>query len=141
MSGDPFPNNFPAGRLRQVAEECGATVYAEQPARISRTTVYADLVIEKEGRRIVGKVEPSCRRVRQDVGTAVALGAQLLLIVTPDALTAQACRRRLRRLRPVGARLNVMACPLGAALEILRQALTAQCGPAAPVASNPRKES
>ena len=141
MSGDPFPNNVPAGRLRQVAEECGATVYAEQPARIGQTTCYADLVIEKDGRRIVGKVEPSCRRVGQDVGTAVALGAHLLLIVTPDAPTAQACRRRLRRLPPVGARLNVMACPLGAALEILRQALTDPRGPAAPVACNPRRES
>jgi hypothetical protein len=109
--------------------------------QIGPTTWYADLAIEKDGRRIVGKVEPSCRRVGQDVGTAAALGAQLLLIVTPDPLTAQACRRRLRRLPPVGARFTVMACPLGAALEILRQALTAERGLAAPVACNLRKAS
>lgn len=141
MRGDPSPNTVPADRLRRVAEECGASVCAEQSVRVGKTNCYAELVFEKDGRRIVGKVEPSCRQARKEVDTAVALDAQLLLIVTPDAPTAHACRRQLRRHPHVGSRLNVIACPLGAALEILRQTLTPPRGPAAPVARNPGKES
>ncbi len=125
----PSHNDTLVGRLRQVAEQCGATVYTEQPPRIGRSVCDVDLVIEKDGRRIVGKVESFCRRVGRAVDIAVALGAQLLLIVTPDSLTAQACRRQLRRHAPPAAQINVIVCPLGAALDILRQVLDDSDGP------------
>jgi hypothetical protein len=125
----PSHNDTLVGRLRQVAEERGATVYTEQPPRIGKSDGDVDLVVQKDGRRIVGKVESFCRRVGQDVDTAVALGAHLLLIITPDSLTAQACRRQLRRHAPPAAQINVIACPLGAALDILRQVLNDFDGP------------
>jgi len=125
VRADLSHNDILVGRLRLVAEACGATVYSEQPVQIANTTCYADLVVEKDGRRIVSAAEQSCRRVDNDVRKAVALGAQLLLIVTPDSFTAQSCRRRLRRHPPLVAKIKVIACPLGAALEILRQALDA----------------
>jgi hypothetical protein len=141
VRGDYFHNEILPRPLDQVGKECAATVYVEHPVRIGGTTCYADRVFEKGGRRIVVEVKQLCRGTDNDVRKAVALNAQLLLMVTPDALTAQACRRQLRRHPPGDAKLKVIACPLGAAVEILRQALTAPHSPAAPVAHSPRTES
>jgi len=132
VRGDLSHNDILFGRLRQVAEACGATIYSDQTVQTGDTTCYADLVLEKDGRRIIGAAEQSYRRVDHDVRKAVALGAQLLLIVTPDSLTAQRCRRKLRRHPPLAAKIKVIACPLGAALEILRQALGASHSQPAP---------
>ena len=140
MRADLSHNDILVGRLRQVAEACGATVYSEQPVQIANITRYADLVVEKDGRRIVGAAEQSYRRVDNHVRKAVALGAQLLLIVTPDSFTAQRCRRQLRRHPPLVAKIKVIACPLGAALEILRQALDASRNQPALGAPLPRRQ-
>ena len=113
-----------AGRLRETAEECGATVREEQPVRMDGTVSYADLVITKDGLIIVCEPEQSRHRVLNDVRKAAVLGAHLLLIVTPDSLTAQSCRRQLRRCPPLDSKIKVICCPLGSALEILRQTLT-----------------
>jgi hypothetical protein len=96
--------------------------------------------MEKDGRRIVGAAERSSHRVDNDVRKAVALGAQLLLIVTPDSLAAHKCRRQLRRHPPLAAKVKVIACPLGAALEILRQVLDASRSQPAPGAPQPRTQ-
>ena len=140
MRGDFAHNDILIGRLRQVAEACGATVCSEQPVQIANTTSDPDLVVEKNGRRIVGVAGQSHRRVENDVRKAVALGAQLLLIVTPDSFTAQRCRRQLRRLPYLAAKIKVIPCPLGAALEILRQALDASRSQPAPGAPQPRTQ-
>jgi len=135
MRGGFLHNEVLVRRLRQVAQECGAVVHLEAPVRIDGVVNYIDLAIEKGGQVTVCEPEQSWRRVDNDVRKAVAFGAQRLLIVTPDSHTAQACRRQLRRHAPSGARLQVIACPLGAALEILRQALNSI--PNAPVAPVP----
>lgn len=140
MTGDLSHNDILVGRLRQVAEACGATTYSGQPVQIGDTTCYADRVMEKDGRRIVGAAERSSHRVDNDVRKAVALGAQLLLIVTPDSLAAHKCRRQLRRHPPLAAKVKVIACPLGAALEILRQVLDASRSQPAPGAPQPRTQ-
>jgi hypothetical protein len=62
--------------------------------------------------------------VENDRAKAIALGARRLLIATPDARTAHACRRALRRFPPALPELTIIICPLGAALEILRQVLS-----------------
>jgi hypothetical protein len=140
MRGDFFHNEVLVRRLKQVAEECGATVSTERPVRIDGSVSYADLVIEKYGEVTVCEPELSWRRVGNDRRKAEALGAHLLLIATPDALTAQACRRQLRRLPRPETRIKVIACPLGAALEILRQTLTAGHRQPASLAPNQTKE-
>jgi len=127
-------------RLRKVAEECGATVHSEQPVRMDGTVSYADLVMTKDGRITVCEPEQSRHRVSNDVRKAVAIGAQLLLIVTPDSLTAQSCRRQLRRCPPLDAKLKVIVCPLGSALEILRQTLSAGSSRPASLPPNDRKD-
>lgn len=140
MRGDPFHNDILVGQLRQVAEACGGNVFTERPVPMDGSVRYADLVVEKNGQVTVCEAEQSRHRVGNDVRKAVALGAHLLLIVTPDAPTAQACRRQLRRLPRLEAKLKVIICPLGAALEILRVTLTTgQCQPTT-VAPNQEKE-
>ena len=122
-----------------MGEECGATVRAEQPVRMNGTISFADLVITKDGRIIVCEPEQSRHRVLNDVRKAVAIGAHLLLIVTPDSLTAQSCRRQLRRCPPLDSKLKVICCPLGAALEILRQTLGTSGSQPAALPPNERK--
>lgn len=138
MRGDSFHNDILVRRLHQVAEECGAVVQTEAPVPLDGNVGYADLLIEKSGRRVVGEAEQTWHRVGNDVRKAVALGAELLLIATPDSVTAQACRRQLRRQTPPDSKLKVIICPLGAALEILRQTLSAQAGAPAPVPPDPK---
>ena len=140
MRGDSFHNNILVGRLRKVAEECGAKVSTERPVPIDGSVCYADLVVEKNGQVTVCEAEQSRHRVGNDRCKAVAFGAGLLLIATPDAPTAQACRRQLRRLPRLEAKLKVIICPLGAALEILRATLTTHCAQPAPGTPNLRKE-
>jgi hypothetical protein len=140
VKADLSHNDILVGRLRQVAEASGATVYSEQPVRIGDTACYAGLVVEKDGRHIVGVAKQSYRRVDNDVRKAVALGAQLLLIVTPDSFTAQKCRRQLSRHPPLAAKTTVIACTLGAALEILRQALDASRSLPLPGAPHPKTQ-
>jgi len=141
MRGDYCHNDILVRPLRQVAEECAATVCVEQLVRLGQGAIgYADLVIRKAGHTTLCEAEQSWRRVGNDLRKAIALGADLLLIATPDEPTAQACRRQLRRCPHTDAKLRVIVCPLGAALEILRATLSAVPGQAAPVAPNPRKE-
>ena len=142
MRGDHLHNVILVRQLRQVGEECGATVTAEQPVPIEGNVSYADLLIEKGGQRIVCEAETTWRRcgVDNDVRKAVALGAQLLLIATPDTLTAQACRRQLRNHLPQNKKLKVIACPLGSASEILRQTLNAIPDRPAPTATGSGEE-
>jgi hypothetical protein len=125
MRGGFCHNEILTRRLRRVAEECHAVVTTEAPVRIDDTVCYADLVIEKNGAITVCELEDCCRRVRADLRKATALRALLLLIATPDALTAHACRRQLRRCPDSDSALKVIICPLGAAVEILRATLTA----------------
>jgi hypothetical protein len=142
MRGGFLHNEVLVKRLRQMAQECGAAVHLEAPVRIDGVVNYIDLAIEKGGQVTVCEPEQSWRRVDNDVRKAVAFGAQRLLIVTPDSHTAQACRRQLRRHTLSGAKLQVIACPLGAALEILRQALdNTPNAPAAPLPPGQGKES
>jgi len=140
MRGDPFHNEILVGRLRQIAEECGATVSTERPVPIDGSVSYADLVIEKDGQVTVCEAEQTRHGVGNDRRKAVALGARLLLIATPDSLTAQACRRQLRRCPPLDAKLKVIVCPLGAALEILRQTLNADSSRPAALPPNERND-
>jgi hypothetical protein len=140
MRGEFF-HNYMVHRLRQVGVECGAKVSVELLVRLDDDTIgYADLVVRKGG--FLGACEPeqSGRRAGNDRRKAIAIGANLLLIATPDARTAQACRRELRRHPQPDAKLKVIVCPLGAALEILRATLNAADWPARPVTPNPRKE-
>jgi hypothetical protein len=142
MKVEDCHNDTSARQLRQVGEKCGAIVTAAQPLPVKGNDNNLELPMEKEGRRIVCSAETSWRRcsVGQGVRKAAALGAQLLLIATPDSLTAQACRRQLRRLLPQAAKLRVIACPLGSAVEILRQTLNAIPNQPGPVAPDQRKE-
>jgi hypothetical protein len=123
MRGGFLHNQVLVGRLRQVAQECGAVVHLEVPVRIDGVVNYIDLVLEKGAQVTICEAEQTWRRVGNDVRKAVALGAHRLLIATPDSHTAHACHRQLRRHTPSGAKLQVVVCPLGAALEILRQTL------------------
>jgi len=140
MRGEFWHKEILARRLRQTAEACGATVQVEVTVRVNDVPHYIDLLFEKGGRRFVAEPEQTSRRVHNDVAKAVAVGAELLLIVTSDAPTAHACQRRLQRLPIANANLKVIACPLGAALEILRQTLNNANGQAARVAPALTKE-
>ena len=124
MRGDFCHNEVLTKRLRQAAEACDAMVQTEAPICIEGNTCYGDLLIRKEVRIILCELEDSCRRVENDWRKAIAFGAGILLIATPDAPTAHACRRRLRQCAKWNASLKVIICPLGAAIEILRQILT-----------------
>jgi len=141
MRGDTWHNDIQVARLRQVAEECGATVRVEEPVKIGGVVHYADLTVRKNG--ILGLCEPEGgpARVGNDLQKAIALGADYLLISTLDATTAQACRRKLRRLPRPLPKLKVFICPLGAALEILRSLLSAQPAQTATATQQPIKES
>ena len=141
MRGGFFHNDVLVRRLQQVAEECGASVRTEAPVRIDGTVSYIDLVVEKDGQLTVCEVEQAWHRVQNDRRKAVALGAGLLLIATPDAPTAHACRSQLRRHPCPDAQIKVIVCPLGAALEMLRQSLNAQHAQPARGTPNQRKES
>ena len=140
MRADYCHNEILVRSLRQVAEECGATVRVEVAVRIDGVVNYIDVVIEKDGRRFIAEPEQESRRVGNDVRKAVAIGAELLLIATPDAPTAQACRRQLRRHPLPSSKLTVIACPLGAAREILRQTLNADYIQTLPIGPTRRKE-
>lgn len=124
MRGEFFHNRILVGRLEQEASECGATTSTEQPVQINGRAHYSDLVITHQGQTIVCEAENVPARVGNDVLKAVVIGAGTLIIATPDAPTAQACRRKLRRLKQPQSDLQVIICPLGAALEILRAILT-----------------
>ncbi len=140
MRGDFFHNEM-VRRLRQVAEGCGATVGMECLVRLDQDRFgYTDMVIRKGGFLAVCEPEQSGRRAGKDLRKASAMGANLLLIATADARTAEACRRELRRHPQLDAKLKVIVCPLGAALEILRATLNADPEPASPSAPYPRKE-
>ena len=139
MRGGFCHNDILVRRLREVAEACGATVSTERPVLIDGSVSYSDLVIEKDGHITVCEPALSWRRVGNDRRKAVALGADLLLIATPDAPTAHACRRQLQRYPGPPAKLKVIVCPLGTALEILRATLTTDARPTGD-ASHSRKE-
>ena len=111
-------------RLQQVAVECEATVETEAPVRVGEHICYGDLLVRKYGRSTLCELETSSQGVDKDLRKASALGAEVLLIATPDAPTAHACQRRLQRCRELAPTLKVMICPLGAALGILRAILT-----------------
>ena len=141
MRGDFLHNEVLVRRLSQVGQERGAVVRLEVPVPIDGAVNYIDLVLEKGGQLTACEAEQWWRRVGNDVRKANALGARRLLIVTPDSHTAQTCRRQLRRHMPSGAKLQVIVCPLGAALEILRQTLNnTPNAPAAPVPPAQTKE-
>ena len=126
MRGDYCHNQILVGRLQEVAAECGAAVSREHPIPVGGQIHYIDLLITHHHRVTACEPENCPARVDNDVLKAAAVGADLLLIATPDAPTAQACRRKLRRLHLPKSKLKVIICPLGAALEILRTILTKQ---------------
>jgi len=107
-----------------VARECDATTRVEEPVKIKGVVHYADLTVRKNGLLAVCEPEREAARVGKDREKAVALNADYLLIPTPDALIAQACRRKLGRLPRLPQKIKVFVCPLGNALEILRTILT-----------------
>ncbi|MCG8404184.1 MAG: hypothetical protein MI923_03190 [Phycisphaerales bacterium] len=99
--------------------ERGASVKHEFPTAPGRDAGFVDLFAEYESRRIVVEAELTPARVVNDVAKAVALNANLLLIIVPTRSVAKAANKRLSAIeRPEG--LTICCEPLGTAMKALR---------------------
>ena len=92
----------------------GARVWVECLVRLPKGWGFVDVFTERDGCRIAFEAELTARRVAKDLAKAEAIGAELLVIVTPDERTAAKARRGVRTTE-----LEVWVLPLGKALQRL----------------------
>lgn len=83
----------------------GASIALEHPVKVGTRNGAVDILADLRSRRLVVEAENSCRRVGWDVEKARALMVDALLIVTPSARVAHACRQEARR------KMAVENCP------------------------------
>ena len=101
----------------------GATVRREAPTRPGRQAGFVDLFITYRSFRIACEAELTSARVNNDLQKAVALCADMLLIVVPTARVARAARAKLRRAdcKYEGKGLTVLVKTLGQAIQQLNR--------------------
>lgn len=121
VRGGVIHNKWLVGPVERALRGSGFFVQREVPTGPGRDAGFVDLLAERGSTRWVVEAERTCERLARDVDKAVALQAQLLLVVTPTARDARRVGRRLRELRPGRLPCRVCVLPLGVVLQRLAQ--------------------
>lgn len=125
MRGKFLHNTVLISRIAALFHQTDATIYHEYPTGPGRTAGFVDLFILYKTWRFAVEAELSADRVSNDVAKAIALRADLLLIVTPNSRVATAVRRQVQRLRSnqrglvIPNWLTIWSLPLGPAIQRL----------------------
>lgn len=131
MRGDSYEHHTMIELPERCAVHHGAQTEREHFVRLGESHGYIDLLIGLGPLLIANEAENDSRRVENDVRKAVALRATHLLIVTPTAAVARACKRKLAGIPIPAGGLKVLVCTLGTALHRL-SALLASASAAQP---------
>lgn len=123
MRGEFLHTRVLVSRIEDLLREFGAQLHREHYTRLEESYGYVDLLATLGPYTIVCEAELSADRAVKDVAKALALKADLLVIVVPRKQVAEAIRRRLHALPaedlpPSG--LEIWVLPLGPALQRLR---------------------
>jgi len=112
----------PAVRLLR---QHGADVHSEHPIALGSAWGSVDSFAIWRSLRIVIEAELSPERVAKDVTKAVALEADLLLIIVPNWRVARGARKKLEKLGvPAPSQMEFWILPLGTAMKRLRDLMS-----------------
>lgn len=92
-----FLHNHIVTHMAVAFRQAGTEVRCECPVRCGRHPGFVDLFVCWGAGRIVCEVERSPRRVDRDIAKALALDADLLLLVVPTGRVEAAVKREVRR--------------------------------------------
>lgn len=123
MRGGYLHNKVLVEPVAGVLRELGMDVHTEYPIKIGHHVSYADIFASCDGLRLVCEAERSPQRVANDVRKAMALDAQLLIIVVPNKNIARSVFRRLKQIdQPLVGRqpLEIRVLALGPAVRMIR---------------------
>lgn len=126
MRGGFLHNRVLVEAIALLLLELGAPFQLEYPVRLADSVGFADVFAVHGSLRIVCEIELTADRVWNDVAKAVALQANLLLIVTPTGAVARRIRKCLRysATQSVPGELEICVLPFGKALQWLRNKLS-----------------
>ena len=118
MRGNFF-HNLLVARLEHAFRVLGAIVYREYRIATSTVNGFVDLFVIFQLFRIAIEIELTTDRIRWDVFKALALKADMLLIVLPSSRLVRAAQECVDQLKASGKAVNVpVAClTFGGALE------------------------
>lgn len=119
VRGSDLHNKWLVGPVERALRELGFIVRREVPTGPGREAGFVDLLADRGDTRWVVEAERTPERLARDLVKAIALRAQLLLVVTPTARDARRVSRRLRDLRPGHLPCRVCILPLGVVLQRL----------------------
>ena len=98
----------------------GARTWREAAVHLGHTTGYIDLLVEIAGFRVAIEAELTPRRVANDIEKAIAVRAQELWVVVPDAQVARAIRRKLHLVPIAEGTPKIFVLTLGQAKQRVR---------------------
>lgn len=126
MRGQFLHNDILVAPIAALLREYGVRSQLEYAIESGRGVGFVDLFAVQESFRLVCEAELSPDRVWNDIRKAVALQADLLLIVVPTVRMARRIRRRLQHPRCPAApeNLDIWILPLGPALQRLREMMS-----------------
>lgn len=120
MRGRFLHNKVILAQVEEKFRELGASVFQEYPAKTGKRTRFVDLFVLLNGVRVVCEAELSFARILNDVAKAIALDADLLLIIVS---TSAACRKTQKQLKKTVTALpgfTISILPLGVAIKRLK---------------------
>lgn len=98
----------------------GATVSREHSVKVRDRICYVDLFVSYGDSRIACEAELTTDRILNDIAKAIALDADMLLILVPTSTMARKVQERLTMTMPGPSLIAISVLPLGVALERLR---------------------
>jgi hypothetical protein len=119
MRGKFIHNNVILGTLVLALSLLGYQVFVEHPVRAGQRPPSVDAFFVVRDKRVVLEAERSTARIPNDVAKAKQLGADLLLIIVPNARLQARVQAALTRLGHDSTRagLQIRVMTLGAALQ------------------------
>ena len=124
MRGDYLHTRVLVAQIVNLLRVFGAVVHREHYMRLGESFGYADVLARLGSYTIVCEAELSPDRARKDVEKAVALRADLLLIVVPNKRLEVSVNKHLRACNTdldAPDWLEIWVLPLGPALQRLRE--------------------
>lgn len=139
MRGDYLHTRVLVAQMANLLRLFCAIVKLEHYTRLGESFGYVDILACLGSYRIVCEAELSPDRVHKDVEKALALRANLLLIVVPEKRLCEGVKRRLKELpadKIRSSELEIWVLPLGPALQRLRERCLLMTGRNVPTTSS-----
>ena len=120
MRGRFLHNRVILAQVEERFRRLGASVFQEYPAKTGKRTRFVDLFVLLHGVRVVCEAELSFARIPNDVAKAIALDADLLLIVVSTSAACRKTQLQLKKTLTVLPGLTISILPLGVAIKRLK---------------------